>query len=113
MAVKFPTEAKVGIFVLVTLASLIYLSIRINRAGISIGDSKTIYIVFTNASGILQRTPVEYAGIRVGFVEDIQLVDGKAKVKTQIEGKVPLYEDSVVDLKTRGILGEKIITVMG
>src|ERR1043166_7324219 len=100
---KFSSEAKVGIFVFVTVAALVWLSVRINRHGFSLHESKTIYVLMDQASGILKRTPVEYAGIRVGYVESIELVNGRARITVKIDPRVPIYQDSSVTLGNRGI----------
>ncbi len=109
----FPTEAKVGIFVIITVAALVYLSVRITRAGFSLDKTKTLYVNFANASGILQRTPVEFAGIRVGFVKKIELVERKARLELELDPRVPVYQDTRVAMSARGILGEKIIVISG
>lgn len=109
----FSTEAKVGIFVVLTVSAIAYLTIRMNRGTITLERAKHITVFFNDASGVLTRTPVEYAGIRVGKVEGIELVNGKAKLSISIDPKVPLYEDTSVMLKNRGILGEKIVTIEG
>src|SRR5436309_190168 len=113
MAAKFSSEAKVGIFVVITVAALVYLSVRINRHGFSLNESKTLYVNMDQASGVLKRTPVEYAGIRVGYVESIDLVGGKARVTVKLDPRVPVYQDSYVALSNRGILGEKILAISG
>lgn len=113
MAQKFGTEAKVGIFVVVTVAALVWLSVRINRHGFSLRESKTLYVTMDQASGVLKRTPVEFAGIRVGFVESIDLISGKARLTVKIDPKIPVYQDSFITLANRGILGEKIIAISG
>ncbi len=110
---KLSSEIKVGIFVLVTVLGLVYLSVRINSKGFSLRDSKILFVNFNSASGLLLRTPVEFAGIRVGFVEDISLAGKKARVKLKIDPEIPVYEDSEVGLYNRGILGEKIVAISG
>jgi len=110
---KFPIEAKVGIFVAIAVAGLIYLTTQINRSGFTFAKQKTYTLLFSNASGLLARTGVEYAGIRVGLVDRIALEDGKAAVVIKIRPDIRLYQDSEVKLKTRGMLGEKIITIEG
>jgi phospholipid/cholesterol/gamma-HCH transport system substrate-binding protein len=106
-------EAKVGVFVVIVLIGLAYLTTQINRSGFSFKRYKTINMIFSNATGILPRSAVELAGIRVGMVDEIKLVNGKALVVTKLEENVPLFEDSVVALKSRGILGEKVISISG
>lgn len=109
----FSTEAKVGIFVVLTVSAIAYLTVRMNRGSITLERAKHIYVTFSDASGVLTRTPVEFAGIRVGKVEEIELVNGKAKLSISIDPKVPLYQDTIVMLRNRGILGEKIVTIEG
>jgi phospholipid/cholesterol/gamma-HCH transport system substrate-binding protein len=109
----FTTEAKVGVFVLITVLAIAYLTIRMNHGGFSLERGKTIYVTMDNASGILARTPVEFAGIRVGTVEKIELVDGKARVQIRLQPSVPVYQDSLISLKNKGILGEKVVTIQG
>lgn len=110
---KFPVELKVGIFVAIAIGGLIYLTTQINRSGFSFKKMKTIHMIFDNATGLLPRTAVEYAGIRVGMVDQISLEEGKAHVITKIDGGIPLYQDSYVGLRSRGILGEKVIMITG
>jgi len=110
-AKKFPTEAKVGIFVILTIIGLAYLSIRINRTGIFFKGSRAAYIIFDDASGLVTQTPVEFSGVRVGYIDEIELINQKARVKIQIDSTIKLYEDTIVILNNRGILGEKIISI--
>lgn len=113
MKSKFPTEAKVGIFVVATVLGLLYLTTRINHSGLSLNDSRTLYVEFDNASGLLAKTPVEFAGIRVGYVQVIDLMNRKARAQILLDVNVPVYEDSSVRMENRGLLGEKIISIMG
>jgi phospholipid/cholesterol/gamma-HCH transport system substrate-binding protein len=110
---KFATEAKVGVFVVITVVALVWLSVRINRHGFSLSESKTIYVVMDQASGVMKRTPVEFAGIRVGFVEGVDLISGKARLTLKVDPRIPIYYDSFITLANRGILGEKIIAISG
>lgn len=110
---KFSTEAKVGIFVLIAVLGLVYLSVRINRHGFTLKGTKTLYMNFDSASSVIKQTPVEYAGIRVGYVESVDLVGGRARVTVRIDPDVPVYQDSYIGLSNRGILGEKIISISG
>ncbi len=110
---KFPIEAKVGIFVAVAIAGLIFLTTQINRSGFSFKGRKTITMLFPDVSGLLPRTGVEYSGIRVGLVDRIYLDGNRVYVVTKIDRDVKLYQDSQIVLKSRGILGEKIIAIGG
>jgi phospholipid/cholesterol/gamma-HCH transport system substrate-binding protein len=109
----FAVEAKVGIFAILVLSGLIYLTTQINRSGFSFGGSKTLIVTFSDVSGLLPRTSVELSGIRVGSVDQIYLQNGKAYVVTKIDKNAAVYQDSVAALRGRGILGEKIIAIVG
>lgn len=109
----FATEAKVGVFVLIAVALLVYISVRINRGGFTFDKTRVAYILFDEVPGLIVRTPVEYAGIRVGTVEEITLQDRRARVRVRLNPKVVLYEDSVVKLANRGMLGEKVVAIEG
>jgi len=109
----FAVEAKVGIFAILVLSGLIYLTTQINRSGFSFGGSKTLIVTFSDVSGLLPRASVELSGIRVGSVDQIYLQNGKAYVVTKIDRNAEVYQDSVAALRGRGILGEKIIAIVG
>lgn len=113
-----PAEAKVGVFVAFALASLVYLTTIINQSGLSIDEHSFYDVYFDNVSGLLERTPVEYSGIRVGYVEEIAIskepsTPKPVRVRIRVTPDVAVYDDSLVALETRGLLGEKIIMITG
>ena len=60
------------------------------------------FVLFDDVSGLITRTPVEYAGIRVGSVEEINLDGSRARVRIRVNSNVRLYENSEVALTNRG-----------
>ncbi|MGA0164050.1 MAG: MlaD family protein, partial [Bdellovibrionota bacterium] len=112
---RFPVEAKIGLFVVVALIALVIVTTQVNQSGMSFRSMKTYFLQFQNVSGLLESAPVEYAGLRVGRVDSFQLDEksGAILVKIKVEKNFSLYEDSIVELVTRGLLGEKIIMIQG
>ena len=112
---RFPVEAKIGLFVVVALIALVIVTTQVNQSGLSFRSMKTYFLQFQNVSGLLESAPVEYAGLRVGRVDSFQLDEksGAILVKIKVEKNFSLYEDSIVELITRGLLGEKIIMIQG
>jgi len=110
---KFGPELKVGLFVIVVIFGLSYLTTRINQDGFSFKPLDYYDVYFKNVSGLLPRTPVEYAGVRVGHVEEIAMGEGAVRVRIRVSPDVHIYEDTYVGLQTRGLLGEKIILIQG
>jgi len=63
----------------------------------SLDDNKgtyTTYAIFDDVTGLVARGEVQMAGIKIGEVESIELLQGKAQVKVvmRIEGRVKLKE---------------------
>ncbi len=106
-------ELKVGLFVLIMLSGLVYLTTQISQSGFSWSKMNTYTIYFSNSSGLLSNSPVEYEGFRVGYAGEIQLEDRKVKVEIKVDPAVKIYTDSNVYLQARGLLGEKIIQIEG
>ncbi len=106
-------ELKVGLFVIVMLAGLIFLTTQISRSGFSFKKLNTYYVYFNNSSGLLSNSPVEFEGFRVGHAEEIKLDNSRIRVKIKVSPTVKIYTDSKVYLQARGLLGEKIIQIEG
>jgi len=105
------TEAKVGLFVLVALIILGYMSFRVGEYGFGLKKGYVVAAVFDNAAGLDKDASVMVAGVEVGRVEKIGLTDGKALVTMRIIPDVKLEKDVTASIKTHGILGEKFIEI--
>lgn len=106
------TEAKVGLFVLVALIILGYMSFRVGQYGFGLKKGYTVNAVFDNVAGLNKDADVMIAGVEVGKVEGIGLKDGRALVTMRIVPAVRLEKDVVVTIKTHGILGDKYIEIV-
>jgi len=105
------TEAKVGLFVLVGLIILGYMSFQVGKQTFGWKKGYTLEVVFDSAAGLLKDAPVQIAGVEVGRVESITLKDGKALLKLRIGANVKLEKDVIASIKTQGILGDKYIEI--
>jgi phospholipid/cholesterol/gamma-HCH transport system substrate-binding protein len=115
---KLEIEVKVGIFVaLGTL--LIALSIMsLGEGGTSFITKNNKYVVrFPDVTGLIQGSKVILGGVRVGVVESYDLDPSKQGIRVQLsimrkyEGF--LKPDSVAELATQGVLGDKYISISG
>jgi len=109
---KFTTEAKVGVFVLLGLALLAYMSFRVGGFDFRRDKGYQIHAVFETASGLKPGVPVETAGIEIGTVEAIGLEEGQARVTMRIASRVPLHVDSQAMIRTKGVLGDKYVEIV-
>ena len=108
---RIDTELLVGLFMIIGIACLAYLSIKLGRMEI-IGDKGyKLYAEFSEIGGLNKGASVEIAGVEVGRVRNISLSDYQAKVELQINSGVKIQEDSIAAVKTKGLLGEKYIQI--
>ena len=108
---KTRLEFIVGVFVLVGIVCLGYLSIKLGKLELIGGNVYEIVAQFTTASGLKSGSAVEIAGVEVGRVRAITLNEDRAAVILAIDNKVKLYTDTIASIKTRGIIGEKFLAL--
>jgi phospholipid/cholesterol/gamma-HCH transport system substrate-binding protein len=108
---KTKLEIVVGVFVLVGVLCLGYLSIKLGKLEMIGGDVYEVEAQFNSASGLKPGSTIEIAGVEVGRVRGITLVDDRAKVKLAVNKTVKLYTDTIASIKTRGIIGEKFLAL--
>jgi phospholipid/cholesterol/gamma-HCH transport system substrate-binding protein len=101
----------VGLFVVLGILALGYLSIKLGRVSLFGTDSYLVTVDFPSIGGLKAGSSVEIAGVEVGRVERIGLADYQARVILRIDSGVKLQEDSIASIKTKGLIGEKFIRI--
>jgi phospholipid/cholesterol/gamma-HCH transport system substrate-binding protein len=101
----------VGIFVLVGVLALGYLSVKLGRVTLLGGGGYAVTADFPSVGGLKAGSTVEIAGVEIGRVERINLVDYQARVTLRINAGVKLQEDSIASIKTKGLIGEKYLRI--
>jgi phospholipid/cholesterol/gamma-HCH transport system substrate-binding protein len=104
-------EIGVGIFMLMGVAALAYLSINLGRVDVFGRRGYVVYAEFPTVGGLKSGASVEIAGVPVGRVESIGLHDYQARVALRIDHDVKLQDDAIVSIKTKGLIGEKFVQV--
>jgi phospholipid/cholesterol/gamma-HCH transport system substrate-binding protein len=108
---KAKLEFIVGVFVLVGIVCLGYLSIKLGKLELIGGNVYEVIAQFNTASGLKAGSSVEIAGVEVGRVRAITLNEDRAAVLLAVDNKVKLYTDTIASIKTRGIIGEKFLAL--
>ncbi|MBM4146309.1 MAG: outer membrane lipid asymmetry maintenance protein MlaD [Nitrospira sp.] len=110
---KYSLETIVGIFVVIGLLCIGYMTIKLGKIPIFGGDYYFIYARFSSVSGLRVDSPVEINGIEVGRVEQLNIDQDKqvAMVKLRIEKDIKVYEDAIASIKTSGLIGDKFIKI--
>ncbi len=104
-------ELIVGVFVVIGIACLSYLSIKLGKLEVIGGDFYEVQAQFDSASGIKAGATIEIAGVEVGRVKSIGLNKDRAMVKLAVGNGIQLYTDTIASVKTRGIIGEKYLAL--
>jgi phospholipid/cholesterol/gamma-HCH transport system substrate-binding protein len=108
---KWSIEVAVGLFVLIGIACIGYLTIRLGKMEI-IGDNYyTVSARFQSIAGLKAGSEVELAGVPVGQVEGFSLDQERwmAVVQMKIMKSIVLTEDVIASIKTAGLIGDKYI----
>jgi phospholipid/cholesterol/gamma-HCH transport system substrate-binding protein len=108
---KHDFELTVGIFVLLGILALGYLSIKLGKLDVVGSGGYTVYAAFSNAGGVKPGSAIEIAGVEVGKVRGVRLVNYSAQAEFWIHKDVKLQEDSIATIKTKGLIGEKFIQI--
>lgn len=101
----------VGLFVLIGIVALTYLSIQLGRVSFLGATGYVVTADFPSVGGLKAGSTVEIAGVEIGRVESIGLADYQARVTLRIHAGVKLQEDAIASIKTKGLIGEKYLRI--
>ena len=108
---KTSVETAVGVFVLIGLISVAYLTIKLGKMEWFGDDYYTLDARFNSVSGLKAGALVDMAGVEIGQVADIHLDNQRqeAIVSLKIKKGVMLTDDVISSVKTSGLIGDKYI----
>jgi phospholipid/cholesterol/gamma-HCH transport system substrate-binding protein len=104
-------ELGVGVFVLLGIICVGYLTIRLGEVEVLRDNYYYLNARFTSVTGLKAGSQVEIAGVQVGQVDSISL-DSKelvALVRLKIKEGVQISEDTIASVQTAGLLGDRFI----
>ncbi len=101
----------VGVFVIVGILALGYLSIKLGRVSWFGAGGYDVIADFPSVGGLKAGSSVEIAGVDVGRVESIGLADDQARVVLRLYSGVKVQDDAIASIKTKGLIGEKYVRI--
>jgi len=107
-------ETLVGLFVLLGIAGLVFLSLMAaNLASFNTRDTYAVQARFDNIGGLKVRGAVRSAGVTVGRVSSIKFDDKtfQGLVTMEIDQAVQFPADSSAKILTSGLLGDQYIGI--
>lgn len=105
---------KLGIFVLAGLAFLILLLYMIGRNKNLFGSSFTLKARFENVQGLVSGNNVRYAGIEIGTVKKIHIInDTLVEVMMVVDAdmRTVIKSNALVSIGSDGLMGNKVINI--
>ena len=101
-----------GLFVLLGLAAIAWLSFRVGSHPFSTRGGLRLYASFDQTGGLKPRAPGEISGVRVGQVTDVALgKDFRARVELDVDPSLALPVDTSASIVTAGLLGDRYISL--
>ncbi|NRB71576.1 MAG: outer membrane lipid asymmetry maintenance protein MlaD [Xanthomonadales bacterium] len=113
MKANYKVELASGIFLLLGVAALLWLSTKATDFGNELGDqSYSVTARFTNVAELKPRAPVKIGGVAVGMVDSIMLdpLSFEAVVTLTLDqryNEIPL--DTSASILTSGVLGDRYV----
>jgi phospholipid/cholesterol/gamma-HCH transport system substrate-binding protein len=108
---KNTLETRLGIFFALALVVAVIILEMVGADFFKRGER--IHSIFDNVQELKKGDPVRMAGVEIGRVDNVQLVDGRAKVTMKIEGKYPIKTDSKAIIKFTGLMGQNFVAIEG
>ena len=110
---KYMMETTVGIFVVIGLLCIGYMTMKLGEVSLFGDNSYLLYARFTSVSGLRVGSPVEMLGLEVGRVEQLTIDHGQEMALAEIKIKkgVKVYADAIASIKTSGLIGDKYIQI--
>jgi phospholipid/cholesterol/gamma-HCH transport system substrate-binding protein len=106
------SKLKTGIFVVVAFALLGVLIFFIGKKKNLFGETFTVYANFKNIAGLKMGNFVRYAGINVGTVDNIAIVnDTTVRVDLLLQKSIQPYikTDVMASIGSDGLMGDKLV----
>ncbi len=106
---RFNLEMSVGVFMVVGLLAIAYLTLNLGGLELFGGNYYKVHASFSSVSGLKSGARVEIAGVQVGKVSQITLVDDQAKVELSLKPEIKIGSDVFASIRTQGIIGDKFV----
>jgi phospholipid/cholesterol/gamma-HCH transport system substrate-binding protein len=110
---KYAMETIVGIFVVIGLLCIGYMTVKLGHVSILGDDSYSLIARFTSVSGLRVGNSVDMLGMEIGRVEKLAMDQEKQKavVEIRIRNGIKIYDDAIASIKTEGLIGDRYLSI--
>lgn len=111
---RIKTETSVGLFILGAIVIFMYMTFQIGVLRFDTARYNKYTVYFHDISGLSKKADVQIAGVKVGWVENVELVNNGQQVRADIMliKTYTLYSDAYGIIRQDGLLGTKFLEVI-
>ncbi len=112
---QIKTETIVGLFILIALGIFFYMTFFLGVFRLDRLQYRSYTVYFKDVSGLEKKGEVKIAGVKVGWIEGVELVRDdpyQAKARIMIHKKYILRSDANAIVRQDGLLGSKYLELL-
>jgi phospholipid/cholesterol/gamma-HCH transport system substrate-binding protein len=110
---KYSIETAVGIFVVIGLMCVGYVTVKLGKVPLFGDETYPIYARFASVSGLRVSSSVEIYGIQVGSVTSLSIDSERQMgiVGMKLNKGTKVYDDAAATIKSAGLIGDKYVKI--
>jgi len=110
---KYSKETLVGIFVVIGMACIGYMTVKLGNVGFFGENTYSLYAKFNTVTGLREGNPVNMLGLEIGRVEKFTMdqENQQVLVEFKINKGIEVYDDAIASVKTEGLIGDKYVAI--
>ena len=110
---KYSKETVVGIFVVIGLFCIGYMTVKLGNVGFLGDNSYRLEARFNTVTGLRIGNPIQMLGLEIGRVAKFTMDQDnqQAIVLLEIDKGIEIYDDAIASIKTEGLIGDKYISI--
>jgi phospholipid/cholesterol/gamma-HCH transport system substrate-binding protein len=110
---KYHHETMAGLFVLIGLICVGYLTVKLGNVHLWGSDSYPLYARFNSVSGLRIGNSIEMLGLEIGEIAGFSMDQEKSVVVAELRIRKPIkvFDDAIASIKTAGLIGDKYVSI--
>jgi phospholipid/cholesterol/gamma-HCH transport system substrate-binding protein len=110
---KYSKETVVGIFVVIGLFCIAYMTVKLGNVGFIGENTYSLIGKFTSVTGLRTGNPVNMLGLEIGRVENFTMdqENQQVVVEFKINKGIEIFDDAIASIKTEGLIGDKYVAI--
>ena len=110
---KYSKETVVGIFVVIGLFCIGYMTVKLGKVGFFGDNTYSLYAKFNTVTGLREGNPINMLGLQIGQVQKFSMDQENQviKVEFKINKGIEIFDDAIASIKTEGLIGDKYVAI--